>query len=371
MECLEWGPMSPLPSFDECYAALCDRDASFEGLFVVGVKTTGIFCRPTCPARKPKRENVEFFADAGAAQTAGFRACMRCKPLQAAGEPPKWVTELLLRLERDPGQRLTETDLRAMDIEPARARRWFREHFGMTFHGYQRALRVGFAHDRLRRGEGLDDAGHGAGFQSQSGFRDAFAQLFGATPGRARATEHIKADLLSSPLGPIVAAATERGVCLVEFSDRRALPGQARSLQRWFDRPVVPGRNEHLEQLDAELGDWFAGLRTGFDVPLETPGTEFQQAVWNELLAIPYGETRSYEEMARRIRRPGAQRAVGRANGQNRVAILVPCHRVIEKSGKLRGYGGGLWRKRWMLDLETRVSAGERPSARVPVTGTA
>ncbi len=341
-----------LPPEREMYAALLRRDASFEGIFFVGVRTTGVFCRPVCPARKPRRENVEFFESAAAAERAGYRACLRCKPLEREGEHPDWVQDLLAEVERCPEGRITDAELAGRGIEPARARRYFRERFGMTFHAFQRARALGLALGKLRDGDGIDGVGLDVGFDSSSGFREAFERIFGAPPGRARGSACIVSSLLTSPLGPLVSAATDDGVCLLEFADRRALKGQATSLQRARGMAVVPGSNEHLEHLTRELGEYFRGERRTFDVPLDLSGTPFQRSVWDALLRIPCGETRSYEEVARAIDRPGAQRAVGRANGQNRVAICVPCHRVIHKAGGLCGYGGGLWRKRRLLELE-------------------
>ena len=347
--------MRTLPTESEMFRALLRRDEAFEGVFVVGVRTTGIFCRPSCPARKPRRENVEFFASTDEALRAGFRACKRCSPLEPAGSHPAWAAALIEELEAHPERRIRDADLRARGIEPERARRHFRSRFGMTFQAWQRSHGLGLALGRLGRGEALAGLGHEVGFESSSGFRGAFARLFGEPPGRARERRAVVAAMLTSPLGPLVAAASERGVCMLEFADRRGLRGQAAALARATGRPVVPGRNGHLEDLAAQLTQYFQGSRRAFDTPLDTPGTDFQTRVWRELLAIPYGETRSYEEVARALGRPGSQRAVGRANGQNRLGIVIPCHRVVQKDGGLRGYGGGLWRKRWLLELEAGV----------------
>jgi len=252
---------------------------------------------------------------------------------------------------------LSDSALRRMDIHPATARRYFRERFGMTLHGYARARQLGFALDRLREGVPVSPAGFDSGFESDSGFRDAFKRLFGATPAAARGTAPIQATLLPSPLGPLLAAATDRGLCMLEFADRQKLPQQSAALTRWYDQPVIPGTHRFIEQARQELQEYFAGRRTRFDVPLDVRGTEFQQQVWQELLRIPYGATICYEELAIRIGRDKAQRAVGLANGKNRIPIIIPCHRVIQKNGQLRGYGGGLWRKQFLLDLETGLGA--------------
>ena len=224
----------------------------------------------------------------------------------------------------------------------------------MTLHAYARARQLGFALDRLQDGSAVSPVAYDSGFYSESGFRDAFKKLFGTTPGEARGTAPIVATILPSPLGPLLAAATEHGLCMLEYADREKLPRQAADLSRFYGRPVIPGRNPHIARIERELTEYFGGERREFSVPLDLKGTEFQERVWKELLGIPFGETISYEELAARVGNPKAQRAVGMANGRNRVPIVVPCHRVIQKNGMLRGYGGGLWRKQFLLDLETR-----------------
>jgi len=222
----------------------------------------------------------------------------------------------------------------------------------MTFDAYGRAQRLGRGLKRLREGEDLAAATLDAGYESESGFREAFGKHFGRPPGAARDAECALAAWLRTPLGPMIAAATSRGVCLLEFTDRRMLETQLEILARRLRLPLVPGDNEALGQLRAELAEYFAGRRRVFEVPLHVKGSPFQERVWQELVGIPYGETRSYEEIARRVGSPGAVRAVGQANGMNRIAIVLPCHRVVNKSGKLGGYGGGLWRKERLLALE-------------------
>ena len=345
-----------LPSPTVMYDALVARDAAFDGLFFVGVKTTGIFCRPVCPARKPRRENVAWFPDALAAEKAGFRACKRCRPLEAPGRHPDWVERLIASVERDPARNVSDDDLRAAGLCPVRTRRYFREHFAMTFQAWRRAQRLGLARASLARGRPLLDAAQDGGFESASGFNDAFRKLFGEPPARARGADAIVVRELSSPIGPLLAAATSRGIAFLEFADRRSLASQAARMQRWFALPVVPGNHAHLATLDRELDEYFAGRRTRFDVELAVAGTAFQRSVWQRLSAIPFGATRSYRAIADELGRPGAQRAVGRANGLNRIAILIPCHRVVRDDGTLCGYGGGLWRKKWLLEHERETA---------------
>ncbi len=239
-----------------------------------------------------------------------------------------------------------------MGLEAARVRRYFLREFGMTFQAYCRARRLGQAFVSIRDGNPIDDAVFDSGFDSHSGFRTAFARLFGKPPGQIESGDCIRLAWIETPIGPMVAGASSEGICLLEFSDRRMLEAQFDRIRRRFAIPMVPGDSDHLRQLRIELAEYFAGTRRGFTVPLVYPGTEFEQRVWNELLAIPYAETRSYQDLARTLGQPGASRAVGRANGMNRIAILIPCHRVVNQNGDLGGYGGGLWRKRILLELE-------------------
>jgi AraC family transcriptional regulator of adaptative response/methylated-DNA-[protein]-cysteine methyltransferase len=338
--------------------AYLERDATYNGLFFLGVRTTGIFCRPTCPARKPLPKNVEYFPTAQAALVAGFRPCKRCRPLES-DDQPSWAADLLADVERDPAPRITDGDLRARGIDPATVRRYFLRRYGMTFQAYARARRLSGAFQQIRENGSVDSAVFESGYDSHSGFRDAFLRTFGDTPGSYRNGDCVLLSWIRSPLGPLVAGATAEGVCLLEFTDRRMLEAQFATVRKRFGVPVVPGSNEHLETLQAELAGYFAGSTRGFSAPLVYPGTPFQRRVWDGLLAIPYGETRSYEDVAVVVGHPKAVRAVGPANGCNRIAIVIPCHRVVNKSGALGGYGGGLRRKQFLLDLERSAIAKE------------
>ena len=338
-------------SASEMAAAWQRRDASYDGVFFFGVKTTGIFCRPSCPSR-PKQEHLEFFHGAGEAVRAGYRPCKRCQPELASGQPPEWVAQLMARAEKAPDQRIAASDLRALGVTPERARRWFQQHHGMTFAAWCRGLRLSRAFTQIRRGDPMDDVILGHGFESHSGFRSAFSRAFGHAPGQATAADCLRVALLETPMGPMLAAASDRALCQLEFADRRGLERSYEDMRARFQLPVVPGENAVLRQLRDELGEYFRGARRELTVPVELKGTEFQQRTWRELQKIPYGRTASYEAIAKKMGSASAVRAVARANGTNRLYLLVPCHRVIAKDGSLSGYGGGVWRKRLLLDLE-------------------
>jgi AraC family transcriptional regulator of adaptative response/methylated-DNA-[protein]-cysteine methyltransferase len=343
-----------LPSTTEMQRAYRRKDASYDGIFYLAVRTTGIFCRPSCSARKPLPKNVEFFPTTKEAVFAGYRPCKVCKPLEAIGTPPEWAGSLLSMIETDPAKRYSDSFLRGKGIEPSRARRFFLKNYGMTFQAYCRGRRMGRSFEQIRIGADLDDVALGYGYNSHSGFRDAFKKTFGSAPGKSRNRTAIVTAWIESPFGPLVAAATSQGICLLEFTDRRMLDNQFKRLRRYFRCAIIPGENRHLAQLKKELQEYFAGQRTVFTVPLVVRGSEFEEKVWNALVKILPGRTASYDDIARMIGRPKSSRAVGRANGMNRIAIVIPCHRVINKNGELGGYGGGAWRKKALLELEKR-----------------
>lgn len=359
------GTRADLPPIREMENAHRRRDPSYDGVFFVGVRTTRVFCRPSCAAPAPKRQNVLYFRSADDATAAGFRPCRRCRPLDVPGTHPAWVNDLLARLEAYPEQRIRNHDLQALGISPDRARRYFLRHYGMTFHAFARRRRLRGALEDIRRGTALDRVALAHGFESHSGFRDAFARAVGRPPGQSRATTSVTLAWLESPLGPLVAGTTDEGVCLLEFSDRRALESELAELRRRLG-PALPGGHRLIDQLRQELGEYFAGGRREFTVPLRYPGTPFQMRVWERLRAIPYAQTITYAQLAWSVGAPGGQRAVGHANGRNRLAILVPCHRVVNKNGKLGGYGGGLWRKQALLDLERGASTSCTPDGAAP-----
>jgi AraC family transcriptional regulator of adaptative response/methylated-DNA-[protein]-cysteine methyltransferase len=325
------------------------RDSSYDGVFFIAVKTTGIFCRASCPSR-PKREHIEFFPRIADAISAGYRPCKRCRPELANGAPPECIAKIMERVTTCPEVRLKAADLRAMNVTPERARRWFQQNYGMSFSDWSRGLRLSSAFTQLRNGAPKEDVMLGTGFNSYSGFDTAYSRAFGKSDRQT--ADCIRMTMLETPLGPMVAAANDRGVCLLEFADRRGLEASYRDMRKRFDAAVLPGENEILKQLRSELAKYFDGELRRFTVPVFLRGTDFQEKVWRELRKIPHGQTASYEEIAGRVGNLRAVRAVARANGTNRVCILIPCHRVIAKDGTLSGYGGGVWRKRLLLELE-------------------
>ncbi|WP_188915038.1 bifunctional transcriptional activator/DNA repair enzyme AdaA [Salinarimonas ramus] len=341
-----------LPSPEILYDALLARDERYDGRVFVCVTTTGIFCRLSCPARKPKFENCRFHDSAAACIERGFRPCLRCRPLTSMiGEDPV-LARLLTALEAEPERRWTEADVAALGLDPSTVRRSFRRNFGITFLEMARHARIRAGMQALKTEGRVIDAQVSAGFDSPSAFREAVARLLGCAPAALRGEARLRIDWIGTPLGPMVAVTDEHALHLLEFVERKALASELKALVAASPGGLQVGRFTMTDRVEAELERFFAGRDARFTVPISQPGSAFAQAVWAALREIPAGETRSYGAIADALGRPSAVRAVARANGANRIAVVVPCHRVIGADGSLTGYGGGLWRKQRLIELE-------------------
>ncbi|NRA65649.1 MAG: methylated-DNA--[protein]-cysteine S-methyltransferase [Pseudobacteriovorax sp.] len=334
------------------YDAIGTKNPAFEGMFITGVKSTGIFCRPSCRARKPLAKNVEFFRSSEEALKAGYRPCKICRPMDHDPDTPQEIRDLIKRLHNEPQVRIRDQDLRDLLYDPVSVRRWFNKHHNMTFQCYQRLIRLNAGYREIEDGQSVLNTALDAGFESLSGFSERYSSVFGSSPRSKNKKSIIHVHRFSGKLGSMFIAATQKGICLLEFTERKMLETEFDDLRKRCHAVLMPGTNEHIEQLKKELEEYFAGERICFQVKLDLVGTDFQKQVWNCLLNIPYGETISYKQQALSMGRGEAVRAVARANGMNKVAIVVPCHRVIGSDGNLTGYAGGLPRKRWLLDLE-------------------
>jgi AraC family transcriptional regulator of adaptative response/methylated-DNA-[protein]-cysteine methyltransferase len=339
-------------TYEIMYKALVDKDVSYEGTFIAAVKTTGIFCRPTCTARKPKKENVEFYSTTKEAILKGYRPCKVCNPLEKLGETPNYIKNILKELNDNPSLKFKDWDLTQQGVEPSKIRRWFLKNHGITFQAYQRMYRINSAFKKIQNGEPVTSVAFDTGYESLSGFTDSFKSIFGVSPSNSKDKQIINITRLETPLGTMFACAAEQGICLLEFTDRKMLETELKSLAKQLNANIIQGANKHFDLLRRQLDEYFEGKRKEFTIQLFTPGTEFQQSVWKVLQTIPYGSTYSYKQQAIALKKPDAFRAVANANGMNRISIIIPCHRVIGEDGNLIGYGGGLWRKKWLLDLE-------------------
>lgn len=333
------------------YKVFAKKDMRYDGHLFLRVISTGVFCRPGCPAKLPKFENCEYYGTAAEALVAGFRACKRCHP---SGGETALIRKLITLVESEKDLKITHTALKARGIDSSTARRQFLTRFGMSFIDYARARRLARAAKTLAKGGSVLDAQLDAGFESASGFRTAYSKIFGEAPSKS-SLPPLFIDWLETPMGRMIAITDEAALYLLEFTNRKNMRRQFNRLRKVQCRAILPGRTTITEQITEELQAYFAGNLSAFETPLTTSGTDFQRQSWAALQRIPYGETRSYAQLAEMIDKPSAIRAVASANANNGLALIIPCHRVIAKHGGLGGYAGGVDRKQQLLDLEAKA----------------
>ena len=332
----------------EAWAAFERRDRSWDGRVIGAVKTTGIYCKPSCPAKRPKRENVEFFGSAEEARAAGYRACLRCKP-DEVGRDREAVAKAIEIIESAEEAPTLEAIAGAVGYAPHHFQRLFKRDLGVSPADYARALRAKRAQKHLKENGRVTDAIYDAGYSAPSRFYADARERMGMTPSAWRdggRGETIRWTSFDSPLGPMLIAATSKGICRLTFDDSED------SLKRLFPRATIVEDQGAMRELVEGALTAMERPAAAPQLPIDVAGTAFQEAVWRELRKIPLGETRSYAEIAAAIGQPKAVRAVGTANGDNHVAVLIPCHRVIRSDGSLGGYAGGLDRKRKLLRTE-------------------
>lgn len=353
-------PTNPVQAIDDerASAAFEARDRAWDGRVIGAVRTTGIYCKPSCPARRLRRDNVLFFATGEQALAAGFRPCLRCKP-DEVGRDREAVARAVILLETDEEQPSLAVLAAAVGYAPHHFQRLFKRDLGVSPAQYARGLRTERAQGALRENGKVTDAIYDAGYASPSGFYSDAQERLGMTPSAWRdggRGETIRWTHFESPLGRMLIAATSRGICRLTFDD------SPDSLHRLFPNATIIEDGGGLRELIAGALVAIERPLAARELPIDVAGTAFQESVWRELRKIPAGETRSYAQIAAAIGQPKAVRAVGSANGDNHVAVLIPCHRVIRSDGTLGGYAGGLDRKRRLLDAEgRRQSAPELP----------
>jgi AraC family transcriptional regulator of adaptative response/methylated-DNA-[protein]-cysteine methyltransferase len=339
---------------DQAWAAFERRDRSWDERVIGAVKSTGIYCKPSCPARRPKRDNVEFFQNPSEARAAGYRACLRCRPDEVGRDREAVASAVALIDAAEEPPRL-DAIAAAVGYAPHHFQRLFTRDVGVSPAAYARALRARRAEAHLEEDKTVTDALYDAGYAAPSRFYADAGERIGMTPSAWRdggRGETIRFVVTDSPLGPLLVAATPKGICRLTFDEDES------ALKRRFP-------NADIRPDDGTIADWVEGAlaaiitpATARDLPIDVRGTAFQEAVWRELRRIPLGQTRSYADIAKAVGQPGAVRAVGTANGSNPVAVLVPCHRVIRSDGSLGGYAGGLDRKRKLLEAERALGRG-------------
>ena len=333
------------------WQAVLARDAAQDGLFYYGVQTTGMFCRPACPSRRPRRENIQFFEDLESAQAAGFRPCLRCTPTQISARQRAVAHVKRLLDESETAPALTEL-ARVVQLSPAYLQRLFKARVGVSPKQYALARRAERLKARLRRGSDVTTALFEAGHASASTLYSAQTDQLGMAPGAYQnggAGQRIAYAVVSSRLGQMLVAATLRGLVAVRFGEEAELLAELRGeyphAELLDDAPVL---QTHISAIQAYL----AGQERGLNLPRDVSGSDFQRRVWDALQAIPYGETRSYAQVAEMIGAPAAVRAVARACASNPVALIVPCHRIVRAGGALSGYRWDAERKRALLENE-------------------
>ena len=342
------------------WSAVCARDRGQDGRFFYGVHTTGVYCRPSCPSRRPLRRNVRFYDSPAAAEAAGLRACKRCRPLALVGDAPTLarMRELCRYIETHTDDKLSLAELaRRAGVSGSHLQRSFKALVGVSPKAYADACRVAQFKRELRSGKSVTDATYEAGYGSSSRIYERIDTRLGMTPRQYRDRGRgvaISYAVTTTALGPMMLAATDRGLCFIQFG--RDASTLAAELRREYPQaevaPMVEAQRDTFEQWMHALSAHLAGARTDVSLPLDIRGTAFQTRVWRYLQSIPYGEVQSYGEVAAGIGAPSAARAVANACARNRLAIAIPCHRVIRGTGELGGYRWGLERKRALIDVE-------------------
>jgi AraC family transcriptional regulator of adaptative response/methylated-DNA-[protein]-cysteine methyltransferase len=346
---------SPKPNSDRRWQAVLDRDSALDGTFVFGVSSTNIFCRPSCPAKRARRENVSFFEDALQAEQAGYRACLRCRPKAVDGNPQSALVRAMCRyIEQHIEDRLTLTLLaKEFRLSPFHLQRTFKSVLGVSPKAYIDAVRVRQVKQNLQAGHDVTTALYAAGYGSSRALYERTTTQLGMTPEKYRrgaVAAVVRYTIASSPLGRMLIAATDKGICSIQFANHDAHLEQG--LMREF--PFATRRRD-----DASMAEWrlnltrlMEGREANPSLPLDIRATAFQRRVWEALQRIPRGQTRSYSFVAAKIGMPNSTRAVARACRANPVALAIPCHRVVRQDGELGGYRWGIERKRQLLRFE-------------------
>ena len=339
--------------------AVIDRDATHDGAFVFAVSTTGVYCRPSCPARRPQRENVTFFSHPEHAEKAGYRACLRCKPKSVSGDPQSDGVKAICRyIEQHIDEPMTLDRLgKAFRQSPFHLQRRFKAVLGITPREYADSCRLRLLKRSLQAGDNVTRAMYDAGYGSSSRLYERTASQLGMTPDKYRRgaiAAAIRYTCADSPLGRMLIAATERGICAIQFarSDGELLEGLKREFPFALRKPDAGGLKSWVSALLRHM----SGRGGDVSLPLDIRATAFQRRVWTYLQSIPFGATQSYSQVAKGIGQPSATRAVARACATNPAAVAIPCHRVVREDGSMGGYRWGVERKRTLLEIEQRGS---------------
>ena len=353
--------MTPAPrnSQNKWWDAVLARDPHHDGEFFFAVSTTGVYCRPSCPAKRPRRENVTFFRNPTEAERAGFRACLRCKPKSASGNPQTaTVKEMCRFIEQHLDEPVTLEKLATVfGQSPFHLQRTFKKALGITPRAYADSCRMGLLKRNLQSGRSVTHALYDAGYSSSSRLYERTASQLGMTPDKYRRgaiATSIRYTCADSPLGRMLVAATEKGICAIQFGERDE--ELVEGLKHEFPFAVRKRDDETMRSWTEAVLRQISGHKLNRSLPLDIQATAFQKRVWTHLQSLPFGTTQSYREVAKAIGQPNAARAVARACASNRIAVAIPCHRVVREDGEMGGYRWGVERKRALLELEQQGS---------------
>ena len=339
-----------LHQIEQYYEAVKNRDTNFIGSFFFGVKTTGIFCIPSCRARTPKPENLVYYTQVNELVAEGFRPCKLCKPTLNAYEMPPDIKQAIKMIHESPFEKIKDTHLVEHGIRPEKLRRWFKKNYGITFHAYQRMHRISNAYQNIKNGKKITDSAFNSGYESLSGFNHTFKTLLGKEPNKSNELCVIHIRRITTPLGPMLICASEKGICLLEFTDQKTLETELINLESKRQATILLGENQIIQQAEKELNEYFQGKRTVFNTPIDQSDTDFQINYWHHIQQIPFGETRCSSSLAKELQTN--ERYIQETNKMNKVAIILPCHRVICNPNKLHDNRKGLERKNVLIKLE-------------------
>ena len=360
--------MASVPQ-EKWWEAVLARDANHDGQFLFAVSTTGVYCRPSCPAKRPRRENVTFYRRPEDAEKAGYRACLRCKPRSASGNPQTaTVKEMCRYIEQHLDEPVTLEKLaKVFGQSPFHLQRTFKKALGITPRAYADSCRMGLLKRNLQAGWSVTHALYEAGYSSSSRLYERTASQLGMTPDKYRRgaiAATIRYTCTNSPLGRMLVAATDKGICAIQFADTD--DELTEGLKREFPFALRKRDDVAMRSWTSTVLRQISGHKPNRSLPLDIQATAFQRRVWDHLQSLPFGTTQSYGEVAKAIGRPTAARAVARACASNRIAVAIPCHRVVREDGEMGGYRWGVERKKALLQMEQQGSQNSAAASSAP-----
>jgi AraC family transcriptional regulator, regulatory protein of adaptative response / methylated-DNA-[protein]-cysteine methyltransferase len=354
------------------WQAVVDRDAGFDDRFVFAVSSTGVYCRPSCAARRPRRENVRFFRTTIEAEHAGYRACLRCRPTAVGGNAQVRMVKAICRyIEQHPDEPVTLSRLGEEFCQsPFHLQRTFKALLGITPRAYADSCRMNQLKQNLRAGHSVTRSLYDAGYGSSSRLYERTASQMGMTPDKYRrgaVATQVRYTIAKSPLGPMLIAATDKGICAIQFADTEEELEQG--VKHEFPFAFRKRDDVWLKGWKEQVLSQLRGKDVNSALPLDIKATAFQRRVWTYLQSIPSGDTRSYRQVAKSIGQPTAARAVARACATNPVALAIPCHRIVRENGDMGGYRWGMGRKKTLLEMESQNAEALKKTFTTEVTG--